>query len=148
MAPAPEQGARGTHLRRRDLGLWEHAPAQEPRDFLRIDAVVFRLAAMHGLHGEGMPEDKGDTFASAQGSQPRPRADACDRDDHSVTIRRNDLEEGRGVGGEVLLYHALPMVMQDADVQRPGMESDSTVRLMLFGVESPRVSSSMNGFGF
>jgi hypothetical protein len=48
----------------------------------------------------------------------------------------------------VLLDHALPMVRQDADVQRPGMASDSTVRLRLFGVESPRVSSSMHGFGF
>ena len=26
--------------------LWEHAPAQEHRDFLRVNTVVFRFASM------------------------------------------------------------------------------------------------------
>jgi len=45
-----------------------------------------------GFHVQRMSEDKGDPFPLTQVSQPIPREDTCDRDDHIVTIGGNDLE--------------------------------------------------------
>jgi hypothetical protein len=127
MHPAPEEGARGAHRRRIHIGLWEHAPAEERGDFLRIHAVVLGFAALDGCHVEGRPEDQGKTFAHTQISQPIPREETFDRDDKIITIRRNDLEEGLGVCLEVLMHHDRSIVVQDADVQHPGVKIDSTV---------------------
>ena len=52
--PAPEEIAGRPHLGGIDVGLREHAPTQEHHDFLGIDFVVFRFAAMDGFHVEGM----------------------------------------------------------------------------------------------
>jgi len=141
--PAPEEITGRTHLSGRDVGLREHAPTQEHRDFLRIDTVVFGCAAVDGLHGEGMPEDDGKTLPSAQVSQPVPREETCDRDDYVVTIRRKDLEQGLGAGRAMLVHHDRPIAVQDADGHRPGVEINPTVRFVLFGVESHAVSSSL-----
>ena len=143
MQPAPEQVAGGPHRGGIDIGLGEHAPTQEHGNFLRIDAVVFGFAAMDGFHVQGMPEDEGYPLPDAQVRQPVPRKDAFDGDDDVVTIRRDDLEEGLGVSREILLDHDLPILAEDAYVHRAGMEVDTTVHLMLFGVESHEVSSSL-----
>jgi len=97
---------------------------------------------MDGFHVEGMPEDKGETFARTQVSQPLPREDTFDRHDKIITIRRNDLEEGLGACLEVLMHQNLPSLVEDAHIHRPGVEIDPTVCLMLFGVKSHEVSSS------
>src|SRR5215813_11621725 len=142
MYPAPEQITGRAHLCRRDIRLWEHAPTQEHRNFLRIDAVVFSFPTMNGFHGERMPEDKGDPFPRTQVSQPIPREDPFDSHDKIVTIGGNDLEEGLRVGCVVLIDQELSGMAQDADVHRPGMEINPTVRFMLWGVEAHEVSSS------
>jgi hypothetical protein len=118
------------------------SPPQELGNFLGIDTIVFGCAAMDGLHGERVPEDESDPFPRTQVSQPRPREETCDRDDKSVTRGGNDLKEGLGVSVVVVMDQALPVVVHDTDVHRPGMQIDATVRLMLFGVESHEVSSS------
>jgi hypothetical protein len=46
MDAAPQQIAGGTHLSRIDIGLGEHAPAQQCRNLLRIDLVIFGFAAV------------------------------------------------------------------------------------------------------
>src|SRR6266498_2728897 len=97
---------------------------------------------MDGFHGKGMPEDEGDTFAHTQVSQPIPREETFDRDDKIITIRRNDLEEGLGACLKVLRSQDLPIVVQDADVHRPGVEIDAAVCLMLCGGKAHEVSSS------
>jgi hypothetical protein len=103
---------------------------------------VFGLAALDGLHGEGMPADTGATCACTQVSQPIPREETFDRHDTRITIRRNDLEEGLGACLEVLLHQNLPSLVEEATIHRPGVEIDPTVCLMLCGVESPEVSSA------
>lgn len=73
MYPAPEEIAGRPHLGGIDVGLREHAPTQEHRDFLGIDCVVFRFAAMDGVHVEGMPKDEGRAFLGTEVSQPGPK---------------------------------------------------------------------------
>jgi hypothetical protein len=54
--PAPQEVPRLAHARRIDVGLREHAAAQQHRDLVGVDAVVLRLAAVNGLHVEGVAE--------------------------------------------------------------------------------------------
>jgi hypothetical protein len=97
---------------------------------------------MDGFQVEGRPEDAGNPVARPQVSQPRPRAETFDRDDTSITRRRHALEDDLGAGLEVLMPQELPSGVQEADVNRPGVESDATVGLMLGGVKAHEVSSA------
>src|SRR5262249_25368105 len=84
----------------------------------------------------------GDLCPRTQVSQPIPREDTCDRHDDIVTIGGDDLQESCGGGCGVLVHQALPVMVQEAEGHRPGMQIDATVRFVLFGGESPEVSSS------
>ena len=68
-----QQVAGGAHLARIDIRLWEHAAAQQHGDFMGGDLVILGLAAMDGLHREGMAEDKRDAVCSTEVSTPGPR---------------------------------------------------------------------------
>ena len=62
-----------TPLRGRDLGLWEQAPREAHRNLLRIDLVVFGLATLPRLHGEGMAEHSGGTDGARHAPNDLPR---------------------------------------------------------------------------
>ena len=81
MHPAPEQVAGGAHLGGIDIGLWEHAAAQQHGNFLGVDLVVFGLAAMDRFHVERVAQDEGNTFLGAEVGEPVPGEDAFDADD-------------------------------------------------------------------
>jgi len=70
---APSRDSRDLPAVRQALGLREHATAEQHRHLMRIDLVVFRLAAVNGLHVEGVSEHEGDALAGAQVRQPGPR---------------------------------------------------------------------------
>ena len=78
---APEEVAGGAHLGGIDVRLREHAAAEQDGNLLRVDLVIFGLAAMDGLHGEGMTEDERDLFIGAEVGEPVPGEHAFDRDD-------------------------------------------------------------------
>ena len=77
-----------------DIRLREHAAAEQDGNLLGVDLVVFGLAAMDGLHGEGMTEDERDPFIGAEVGEPVPGEHAFDRDDDPVPIRSNGFEKG------------------------------------------------------
>jgi hypothetical protein len=106
-----------------------------------IDRVVFGLATMHGLHIQGMAEDKRHPFLSAQVSKPVPSEHTLDGDD-IVPIRGNGPEQRVWTGFHILMHENVASLVQDADVHRPGVEINPTIRLMLVGVKSHEVSSS------
>jgi hypothetical protein len=54
-------------------------------------------------------------------------------------------EQGLWVGLQIMMHQDLPLSVQDADVPRPGVQGDATVKVMRLGVESPEVSSSPVG---
>jgi hypothetical protein len=73
MDAASQQVAGGPHLGRIARGLGEHAPAQQHRNLMGIDLVVFGVAPMNGFQIEGMPQDEGNAVAGTEISQPGPR---------------------------------------------------------------------------
>ena len=71
--PAPEQVAGRPHLGGIDVGLREHAAAEQHGNLVGVDLVVFGLAAMDGLHRERMTEDKRDAFLQHRGRRASTR---------------------------------------------------------------------------
>lgn len=57
---------------------------------------------MNGFPVQGMAQDKGNLLPGAEVGEPVPAEQALDGDDESITEGGNGLEEGVGIGGEVL----------------------------------------------
>jgi hypothetical protein len=147
MHAATKQVAGGAHLGGIDIGLREHTAAQQRRNLLRIDLVVFGLPAMDGLHGERMTEDERKTFVGTEVGEPVPGEHTLDRHDNPLTIRGNGVQKGLRSGFHIAMHQDLAALVEDADVHGPGMQVDAAVKWVLGGVESHEVSSSLeSGF--
>jgi hypothetical protein len=129
----PPEVTRGAQRSRIDGCLWQHSPAQQGGHLVGIACVVFGLTAMEGLHGERMPQDEGHAFVSAESSEPIPGEDACNGHDQPLAIRGNGLEERFRSGLHVAVQQEFPLVAQDTDRHRAGMQVDTTVKLMRLG---------------
>jgi hypothetical protein len=60
-------GAHGLGI---DVGLGQHAAAQQHGDLARVDAIVLGLAAVDRLHIQRLAEDEGDALLGAQIGEP------------------------------------------------------------------------------
>ena len=94
MRTAPQEVTGGAHLSWINIGLWEHPPSEQGCNLLRIDLVVFGLAAVDGFHIKGMSQDERNALVRTEVGEPIPSEDACHGHDQSVPIGRNGLEEG------------------------------------------------------
>ena len=119
-----------------DVGLREHAAAEQDGNLVRVDRVIFSLATMDGLHVEGMAEDERDAFISAQVGQPVPGEHTFDGDDDIVSIGGNGFEKGLRVRLHVTVKQRLTGLVEDADVHRTGMQVDAAVKWVLRVVKS------------
>ena len=91
-----------------------------------------------------MAQDKRQPFLCTQVGKPVPRKDTFDGDDNIVPIGRNSLEQGIGTGLHIPVQHYLAVLTQDTHIHGAGMQVDTTVKLVLFRVESHEVSSSLD----
>jgi hypothetical protein len=90
-----------------------------------------------------MTEDNRQPLPSTQISKPVPGEEACNADNQIRTIGCNRLEKGVWSRWHMAVDQDFPTLVQDANVHGPGMQVDPAVKLMLFGVESHEVSSSL-----
>jgi hypothetical protein len=146
--PPSEQSTSGPHGGGRDIRRWEHAATEQASTLVGIALVMFRCATMEGFHREGLPEDKGEAFLSAEIGEPIPGKHAGDGHNETVPRGRDRLEKRCWTGFPVAVHHHLPVLLQETDVHGPGMQVDATVKLMWFGVESHEVSSSFMSDSF
>ena len=111
-----------------------------------VEPVVLGLAAVDGLHGQGVAEDEGDALALAQVGQPVPGEHALARRRRARrgTARRR---RGRrpGDGGQVLLEAGRALVVEDVDEQAPGVEIDAAVVCVLGGCTAASHASLATG---
>lgn len=135
---APEQVPCGSHLVRIDVGLGEGAAAQQGSDLVGVNAVVFGLSAMDSLHVQGMPEDEGDVLLRAEVGDPVPAEETLDGDDEVLAVGLDDLEQFAGIAGKFAVNEGFTGLVENADVHAAGVKVDSTVMLVLLGVESHR----------
>jgi hypothetical protein len=107
-----------------------------------VDRVVYGLAAMDRVHREHGPEANSAPFLSTQVREPGPGEEAFDGHDHLCPRGRDGLEKRLRTGVPVPVQHDRASRVQDTDVHAAGVTVNATIRLMLFGVKSPEVSSS------
>src|SRR5262245_29486876 len=143
MHAASQQVTGSQHLSRIYIRLREHPTTEQGGNLVRVDLVVFGLAAMDGFHRESMTEDKRDACVGTEVGEPVPGEHAFDGDHNPLSIRSNDVQEGLRVGFHVTVHEDRAALVEDADVHRSGMQVDAAVKWMLGGVEAHEVSSSL-----
>jgi hypothetical protein len=133
-APA-QQIARGAHARGVDVGLGEHPTADQAGDLVRIDLVVLGLAPVYRAHVQGVAEHEGDALARTQIGQPVPGEHAL-HGHHQVIAEGLDHGQKRlRAALEVARHHYLAGRVHDAHVHLTGVQVDTTVVLVLTGIE-------------
>src|SRR5262249_35266802 len=88
-------------------------------------------------------EDKRNTVFSTEVRQPVPGKHAFGSQDDLIAVRGNGLEKRLWGGGHVTVQQRFTSLVEDAHVHGAGVEIDTTVKRVLFGVESHEVSSSL-----
>jgi hypothetical protein len=105
-------------------------------EYRRMAGVVLALAAVDGLHVQGVTEYEGDLLLGAEVRQPVPAKQALDGDDQPVAERRDGVQERRAGRRQVLVEDDDAVGIEDAQVHAPGMQIDPTVESVLTLVEA------------
>jgi hypothetical protein len=140
--PTPPQIPGRPHVGGRDRGLREQTTTEQDRQLVGIAPVICGLAAVDRLPREGLSQDKGHACLGAEVGEPRPRQQACDSHDETISGGRHSLQARVWTGLHGAGHHPLAILLQETDVHGPGMQVDTAVNLMLWGGESHAVSSS------
>ena len=82
---------------------------------------------MDGLHVQGVAEDEGNAVLVAQVGEPVPGEHAFDGHGQAVTVGRDGVEEGTGVGGIVFVQNGLAGGIEDAQVHTSGVQIDAAI---------------------
>src|SRR5262249_11259464 len=99
------------------------------------DPVVLGLAAMDGLHIEGVAEDEREAFPRTQVGDPIPSKDTFDRHHEVLPVRGDHVQQVFRRGRAIAMNEDLTVRVQDADVHPSGMQIDPTVASVLLGIE-------------
>jgi hypothetical protein len=111
--------------------LRQGAATQKRGDFLGVDAIVLRLAAVNGLHVQGVTEHEGNLLLGAQVGQPVPGEHAFTGDDQPLAIGRDGFEKGGRLGHDFAVQHLVALLAEDAQVKRSGVQVDTAVESLL-----------------
>jgi len=141
MIPPSEEIPCCPHFGGIDIGLGDHTSPEQYGDFSRIDLVIFCFAAVDGFHVKGMTQDKGNPFLDTKIGDPIPGEHALHGDDNVLPERVNGFEEDLTIGDKVSVQSDFSCLIQDAEIHFVGMQVDSAIKFVLFGVESHLVSS-------
>lgn len=134
---APEQGTGGAHPGRGDRGRGEPATSEEQGNLFGIDLGVCGRAAMDGLPRAGMPQDEGTALLRTEIGELVPGEETFHGHHQARTRGSNGLENGGRGGLHIAVQEEFTPWTHDADVHGTGLQSDTTVQLVLGGVESP-----------
>ena len=99
-------------------------------------SVVLGLAAVDGLHVQGVAEDEGDLLLVAQVGEPVPGEHALAGDDDVGAEGRQHVEQQLLLGGHLLLQDDVAGLVEDADGQQPCVQIDAAVELVWLVVEA------------
>jgi hypothetical protein len=124
---APEVGAASqpstgrAPLGRIDRGCWQQPAAAQGGNLLRVDVVIFGLAAVQGFHRERRAQHQGHACWSAEVGKPIPGEETCNGHDQAVAGGSNGLEERLRSGLPIAVYKPRALLTHDADVHAAGM---------------------------
>jgi hypothetical protein len=110
------------------------AAAQEIGDLLGVDAIVLGLGAVDRLHVQRVAEHEHDAFLGAEISDPVPGEHALAGDDQAGAVGRQRFEQGGRLAGHFLVQGLVAGMIEDAQVQRSGVQIDAAVELVSIGL--------------
>ena len=90
-----------------------------------------------------MAQHKSHPLTGTEVGEPIPGTNTLDRHDELIPRGGNGLEKRLWTRWPVAMPQALAGLVKHTDVHGTGMPVDATVKLVLFRVESPEVSSSL-----
>jgi hypothetical protein len=106
-----------------------------------VDLIVFGLSSVDGFHIEGVTEHEGNGLFSAEISDP-VLGEHTLYSNHDVLLEGSDeAKKCFWVCMDVLVNPDVAPSIQDTDEHVFGMKVDSTIKLLLFGVEFHMASS-------
>jgi hypothetical protein len=103
---------------------------------------VFGLAAVDRFHIQRVPEANGNLFLGTEVGEPVSGQETCDHDDQILPIGCNGLAPRLWTGFHVAMQEDLAVLAEATHVHATSMQINAAIRVVLFGVESPEVSSS------
>jgi hypothetical protein len=96
---------------------------------------------MDRFHIEGMAENKGDVFLGTEVGDPVPGEHAFDSDHDVLAEGGNGTEKSFRVSVDVMMNPDIAFGIEDTDKHILGMQIDSTIKFVLFGVKIHMASS-------
>jgi hypothetical protein len=121
--------------------LREHTASEQGSNLTGVDLIVFGFSSVNGFHVEGMAKNEGDVFLGTEIGYPVPGEHALDSDHDVLPEGSNDAEKSFRVGMDVLMDPDIAFGIKDADKHIFRVQIDSTIELVLFGVEIHMASS-------
>ena len=108
----------------------------EHGDLERVLFVVLGLAAVNGLHGQGVPEHKQDLFGQTEIGEPVPVVSGLDSNDEISTAKGLEgVEQFLRLCFEITMQHDLAILPDDAHIHPLGVQIDTAIEFVLSGVE-------------
>jgi hypothetical protein len=101
-----------------------------------VDLIGLGLAAVNGLHVQGVAQHEGDALIVTEVGEPVPSKQALAGDGEVVAERGDDAEEGVGAGGDGLLQDDGAGRVEDAQGQGSGVQIDPARESLLLVIES------------
>jgi hypothetical protein len=132
MHAAAQQVPCGPHGSGIDIGLGQHAAAEQHRNLMSIDLVIFGLAPMDGLHVQGVSQHKGNALVGAEVGEPIPGEDALDTDNKIFPVGRNGFEERFGGRFHIPVEQHIPLLVQNEEIHGARVQVDATVKFVWF----------------
>jgi hypothetical protein len=90
-----------------------------------------------------MAQDNGKALLSAEARQPSPGEDTFEADHESLSIGRNCLKERFRRCLHIPVQYDLTGLIQETERHGSCVQVEATIKLVLLGVTSPEVSSSL-----
>jgi hypothetical protein len=94
-----------------------------------------------GFHIEGMAENEGEVLLDTEIGDPVPSEHAFDSDHDVLTEGSKGTEKSFRVCVDILMNPDIASGIKDTDKHISGMQVDSTIKLVLLGVEFHMASS-------
>jgi hypothetical protein len=118
-----------------DVGLGQHAAAEQDSDLVGVDLVRLGLAAVDGPHVQGVAEDEGDLLLQTQVGAPVPGEQALAGHGEPLAERSDGRQEGFRARGDGLGENGFAGRIEDVEGEGPGVEVDAAVESVLRVVE-------------
>jgi hypothetical protein len=125
-----------------DRGLRERATMAQHRDLMGVELIVLGEPPWMAFLERAWPRTKGRPSRAQGSARQVPGEKTCPADDEGLLIGSDGRERRCRRRLHMLVTHALPILVQEANGHAPGVQIEAPIKLVRHGGASPEVSSS------